>query len=123
VKLLFDALDSLLLELRDRKVGIVRVSPVLEIEMGPRTGGTPHVVSHVLVTAALGHQRWAEWRHRVGQIPVEDPQFQVPAKLREQQDRALAEVARRVDDAGFQIREGILTENRTRAGRPAMRPA
>ena len=41
MKLLFDALDALLVELQDRKVEIVRVSPALEIETGPRTSGVP----------------------------------------------------------------------------------
>ena len=34
MKLLFDSLDALLAELRDRKIGIVRVSPAVEIETG-----------------------------------------------------------------------------------------
>jgi len=114
VKLLFDSLDALLVELRDRKVEVVRVAPALEIEAAPRTAGVPHLVSRVLVTGALDEHSWAEWRHWVGQAPVEigRPELQMPAWLREKQDRALAEVARRVDKAGFLIREGILTHDR-----------
>ena len=113
MKLLFESLDALLVELRDRKVEVVRVSPALEVGTGPRKGGIPHLVSRVLVTAALGDHHWAEWRHRVGQAVAEigRPELQVPTWLREQQDRALAEVARRVDEAGFLIREGILTHD------------
>lgn len=114
VKLLFESLDALLVELRDRKVEVVRVSPALEIETGPWAAGIPHLVSRVLVTAALDDHHWAEWRHWVGQAAVEigHPELQAPTWLREKQDRALAEVARRVDEAGFLIREGILTHDR-----------
>jgi hypothetical protein len=114
VKLLFDSLDGLLAELRDRSIAIVRVSSAVEIEAGRRPAGVPHVVSRVLVTAALGEASWAEWRHWVGQAAVEvgRSEFQLPPSLREAQDRALAEVARRVDEAGLAIREGILTHDR-----------
>ena len=114
MKLIFDSLDALLAELQDRKVEIVRVSPALEIETGPRTSGVPHLVSRVLVTAALDDGNWAEWRHWVGQAVVEvaRPEVQMPSWLRDTQDRALAEVSRRVDEAGFFIREGILTHDR-----------
>ena len=115
MKLLFDSLDALLAELRDRKIGIVRVSPAVEIETGPRTSGVPQLVSRVLVTAALDDHSWAEWRHCVGQAVVElaaRPQVEMPAWLREKQDRVLGEVSRRVDEAGFFIREGILTHDR-----------
>jgi hypothetical protein len=115
VKLLFDSLDALLVELRDRKVEIVRLSRALEIETGPRTVGIPYLVSRVLVTAAaLGNDSWAEWRHWVGQALVElgRSELQMPVWLREKQDRAIAEVSRRVDEAGFLVREGILTHDR-----------
>jgi hypothetical protein len=114
MKLLFDSLDALLVELRDRKVEIVRVAPALEIEVGPRAAEIAHFVSRVMVTAALDDLSWAEWRHRVGQAFLEPGQLELqpPAWLREKQDRALAEVARRVDEAGFLIREGILTHDR-----------
>ena len=113
VKLLFESLDALLVELRDRKVEIVRVSPALEIETGPRTGEIPHLVSRVLVTATLDDHTWAEWRHWVGQAVAEigRPEVHVPTWLRENQDRALAEVSRRVDEAGFLIREATRTHD------------
>lgn len=113
VKLLFDSLDALLAELRDRKLDVVRVSPAVAIESDVRTSGVPQLVSRVLVTAALGESSWVEWRYRVGQAALEPgrSEFQLPPWLREKQDRALAEVARRVDKAGFQIRDGILTHD------------
>ena len=113
VKLLFDSLDALLVELRDRKVKVVRVSPALEIEAGPRTAGVPRLVARVLVTSALDDCSWAEWRYWVAQgvSEVDRPEIHVSTWLREKQDRALAEVSRRVDEAGFLIREGILTHD------------
>ena len=113
VKLLFDSLDALLVELRDRKVEVVRVSPALQIETGPRTARNPHLVGRVLVTAALNDHTRAEWRYWVGQAVTETdrPEVHLSTWLREQQDRALAEVARRVDEAGFLVREGILTND------------
>jgi AcrR family transcriptional regulator len=113
MKLLFDSLDALLTQLRDRHVDVVHVSPALAIETGPRTSDVPRLVSRVLVTAALDDHHWAEWRHWVGQAiaDLESAQIQIPAALREQRDHALAEISRRVDDAGFQIREGILTHD------------
>ena len=114
MKLLFECLESFLVELRDRKVGLVRVSPALAVETGPRVDDLPNIVSRVLVTAALDDQNWAEWRYWVGQAPAQGagPELQVPMWLREKQDRSLAEVARRVDGAGFLLREGILTHDR-----------
>ena len=114
MKLLFDSLDALLGELHDRKLSIVRISPALEIETSPRTCGVPHFVSRVLVTAVLDHTMWAEWRHWVGQAAVEvgQSEFQLPIWLRDKRDAALGEVSRRVDEAGFLIREGILTHDR-----------
>ena len=113
VKLLFDSLDALLAELRERKVEIVRVSPALEVDMGPRTAGVPQLVGRILVTAALDDHHWAEWRYWVGRAVAEITAqgFQLPAGLRERRDRALAEASRRVDEAGFLLREGILTHD------------
>jgi hypothetical protein len=113
VKLIFDFLDALLVELRDRKVEIVRVSPAVAIESGVETSGVRTLVSRVLVTAALDDRSWAEWRYRVGEAVVEVgcSEFHLPLWLREKQDCALAEVAKRVDEAGFLIREGIITHD------------
>jgi hypothetical protein len=113
MKLLFESLDAFLAEVRDRKVDIVRISPALAIDTGRRTAGIPHLVSRVLVTAALNDDHWAEWRHWVGRAIAEvgDRGLHVPAWLREKQDRALAEVSNRVDAAGLLIREGILTHD------------
>jgi len=49
VKLLFDSLGALLVELSDRKVETVRVSPAVAIESDVRTSGAPQLVSRVLV--------------------------------------------------------------------------
>jgi hypothetical protein len=113
VKLLFESLDALLIELRDRTVEVVRVSPAFAIETGPGTGGVPRLVSRVLVTAALDDRSWGEWRHWVGQAAVEPgrSEFQPPLWLCQKQDGALAEVSKRVDEASFLIREGILTHD------------
>jgi hypothetical protein len=113
MKLLFESLDAFLSEVRDRKVEIVRISPALAIDTGRRTAGIPNLVSRVLVTAALNEHQWAEWRHWVGRAIAEvgDRGIHLPAWLREKQDRALAEVSKRVDDAGLRIREGILTHD------------
>lgn len=113
MKLLFDSLDAFLAEIRDRKVAIVRISPALSIDTGRRSAGIPHLVSRVLVTAALDEHHWAEWRHWVGRAIAEvgDRGLHLPAWLREKQDRALAAVSKRVDDAGLLIREGILTHD------------
>ncbi len=114
MKLVFDSLDALLVELRDRKVDVVRISPAIEFDTGLRTDGVPHVVARVLVTAALGDHQWAEWRHWVGRAVAEaglGGGVQFPATLRDRRDRALAEISKRVDDAGFQIREGIVTHD------------
>jgi hypothetical protein len=91
----------------------VRISRTLAIDTGRRTAGIPHLVSRVLVTAALNDDHWAEWRHWVGRAIAEvgDRGLHVPAWLREKQDRALAEVSNRVDAAGLLIREGILTHD------------
>lgn len=114
MKLVFDSLDAFLTELRDRKVDVVRISPAVELDTGPRTDGVPHVVTRVLVTAAVDDHQWAEWRHWIGRAVADTgPRggVQLPASLRDQRDRALADIAKRVDEAGFQIREGIVTHD------------
>ncbi len=114
MKLVFDSLDALLAELRDRKVDAVRISPAIELDTSRRTDGVTHVVARVLVTAALGDHQWGEWGHWVGRAVAEDGTgggVQLPASLRDRRDHALAEISKRVDDAGFQIREGIVTHD------------
>jgi hypothetical protein len=113
MKLLFDSLEAFLAEARERKVEVVRISPALEVDRGRRTAGVPQLVSRVLVTAALDEHHWTEWRYWVGRAiaEVSDRGLHLPGWLREKQDRALAEVSRRVDDAGLAIREGILTHD------------
>jgi hypothetical protein len=114
MKLLFESLDAFLGEARDRKVEIVRISPALEVARGRRTAGVPQLVSRVLVTAALDDHQWVEWRYWVGRAIAEvgERGLHLPAWLQEKQDQALAQVSKRVDDAGLLIREGILTHDR-----------
>jgi hypothetical protein len=113
MKLIFDSLDALLAELRENHVRIVRVSLAVHAETGARMGGIPHFTARVVVTGALDTQFWAEWRYWVGRQVAEigDRGLLLPVRLRERLDQALAEVSRRVDDAGFLIREGILTHD------------
>ena len=113
VKLLFDSLDALLVELRDRKVDIVRVSAAVAIENVTRTSRQPKLVSRVLATAGVGEGLWAEWRYRVGEAAIERGRSasELPGWLRDKQDRALAEVAKRVEEASLLVREGILTHD------------
>lgn len=113
MKLIFETLDAFLAELRDRHVELVRISPAIEADKGLRTAGVPQLVSRVIVTAALDEHHWAEWRYWVGRSIAEPgPRgLHLPAALQTKHDRALAEISKRVDDAGFQIREGILTHD------------
>ena len=113
MKLLFDSLDALLTELRERKVTVVRISPTIERESGARTGGIPHLTSRVLVTAALDDHLWTEWRHWVGRAVAEVSErgLYLPATLQRKANEALAAISKRVDDAGFEIREGILAHD------------
>jgi hypothetical protein len=113
MKLLFDSLDALLTELRDRKVTAVRISPAIEREGGARTGGIPHLTHRVIVTAAIDDHLWAEWRHWVGRAVAEVSErgLHLPATLQQKGNEALAAISRRVDDAGFETREGILAHD------------
>jgi hypothetical protein len=113
MKLIFDTLDALLTELHDRKVQVVRVSPMIHAETGARTAGIPQMTSRVLVTAALDEQLWAEWRLWVGRAmgEVGERGIHLPEWLRKKGDAALAEISKRVDDEGFQIREGIVAHD------------
>ena len=113
MKLLFDSLDGLLTELCDANVKVVRISSALAVETNARTGGIPHVVVRVLVTAVMDESRWAEWRLWIGQA-MADPSrgdVEVPAWLVEARDHALARISKRVDEAGLLIREGIVTHD------------
>jgi hypothetical protein len=113
MKLLFDSLDAILTELRDRKVTVVRISPAIERETGARTGGIPHLTSRVIVTAALDDHLWTELRHWVGRAVAEVSErgLHLPATLQRKGNEAIAIISQRVDDAGFEIREGILAHD------------
>jgi hypothetical protein len=114
MKLLFDSLDALLVELAERKVKAVRVSRLVNVESGQPTAGIPHLTSRVLVTAAIEDGVWAEYRHWIGRSMAEigERGFHLPARLEERTAMALAQIAERVAAAGFQVRDGIYTHDR-----------
>ena len=113
MKLIFDSLDALIAELKDRKVEIVRVSRAVHMEGGRPTAGIPHLTSRVIVTAQIDDHLWAEWRLWVGRAIAEvgERGLHLPERLRAKGDRALADITKRIDDASFQIREGLLTHD------------
>ncbi len=113
MKLLFPSLDAMLNELREAKVSIVRISPAIEREVGVGTGGIPHLTSRVIVTAALDARLWVEWRYWVGRAVAEISEhgLHLPGLLQRKSDEAIAAIARYVDDASFEIREGILAHD------------
>jgi hypothetical protein len=80
MKLIFDSLEALLAELRDRKVEVVRVSPMLYAETGARTAGIPHLTSRVVVTAAIDERLWAEWRYNGGVTLASCTENDVPGR-------------------------------------------
>jgi hypothetical protein len=113
MKLIFDSLDAMLGELRERKVEVVRISPVIHAETGARTGGIPHLTSRVIVTAAIDERFWAEWRYWVGRsvAEVNERGLHLPDWLKKKGDVAAAEISNRVDDASFQVREGFIAHD------------
>jgi hypothetical protein len=113
MKLIFDSLDAMLKEVRERKVEVVRVSPAISAETGARTAGIPYLTSRVIVTAALDERFWAEWRYWVGRSPAEvnERGLQLPEWLRKKGDAAAATISKRVDDANFQVREGFIAHD------------
>ena len=113
MKLIFDSLDALLAELKERKVEIVRVSRAVHMEGGRLTAGIPRLTSRVIVTARIDDHLWAEWRLWVGRAVAEvgERGLHLPERLGAKGDRALADITKRIDDASFQIREGLLTHD------------
>ncbi|MBI4635686.1 MAG: hypothetical protein HY727_04995 [Candidatus Rokubacteria bacterium] len=113
MKLIFDSLDALLAELKERKVAIVRVSRAVHAESGRPAAGIPHLTCRVIVTATIDDDLWAEWRLWVGRSLAEvgERGLLLPERLRTKSDTALADVARRIDGASLQIREGLLTHD------------
>jgi hypothetical protein len=113
MKLLFDSLDALLAELRERQVGVVRVARATHAETGSRTVGIAHLTSRAIVTAGIDDHLWAEWRHFIGRAAAEvgERGLQLPDWLKKKTDAVLADVSQCVDDAGFEIREGLLTHD------------
>lgn len=113
MKLLFDSLEGLLTELRERKVDVVRVCSAVHSDSGLRTGGIPHLTRRIVVTAAVDDHLWAEFRYWVGRgvAEVNERGLQLPPRLVKLGDEALAGISKRLDDGGFQIREGMLAHD------------
>ena len=110
MKLIFDSLDALLAEAKERRVEAVRVARAVHMETARPGAGVPHLTSRVIVTAALGERLWAEFRLWVGRAPAEVSErgLHLPEGLKKKSDAALADIAKRIDDAGLPIREGLL---------------
>jgi hypothetical protein len=113
MKLTFNTLEGLFTELREQQIAVVRVAPAIHADMLRTVGGIPHLTCRVVVTARVDRGEWIEWRFQVGRAVAEvgDRGLQVPAWLQTRSDEALREVSRRVDEAGFLIREGMLTHD------------
>jgi hypothetical protein len=113
MKLVFDSLEGLLTELRDRKVAVVRVCSAIHSDAGMRTAGIPHLTRRIVVTAATDTDLWAEWRYYVGRglAEVGERGLHLSDALTKRGDEMLATISKRIDDAGFQIREGMLAHD------------
>jgi hypothetical protein len=113
MKILFDSLDPMLDELRERKVEAVRVARAVHVETGRPTGGIPHLTVRVVVTAAVDEHLWVEWRFWVGRAIAEvgAAGLQLPARLKERGESALADVRERVTQEGFRVRDGLLAHD------------
>jgi len=113
MKLIFDSLDALLAEAKERKVDTVRVARAVHLETARPGAGVPHLTSRVIVTAALDERLWAEFRLWVGRAPAEvgERGFHLSEWLKKKSDAQLAEVTKRIDDAGLLIREGLLAHD------------
>jgi hypothetical protein len=113
MKLLYDSLDAMLGELRDRRVEVMRVSRLVHCESGRPTAGIPHLTARVIVTAAVDEHLWAEWRFWVGRAiaEVSERGLLLPERLRSKSDKALADIMERVELAGFRVREGFLAHD------------
>ncbi len=113
MKLVFDSLEGLLTELRDRKVLVVRVCSAVHSDAGARTGGIPYLTRRIVVTATLDAELWAEWRYYVGRgvAEVGERGLHLSEALTRRGDEMLGTITKRIDDAGFSIREGMLAHD------------
>ncbi len=113
-KLIMLSLDTLLTEFREEKVAIVWVAPVTTPEWYRQDPGLPRLTSRVLVTAtALENGRLIEWRYWVGRALAEvtGDGLRPPPWLRRKTDEALSTITKRIGDASFEIREGLLASD------------
>ena len=113
-KLTFPSLEATIAAFRERRVAIVWISPEVKLKYGVQTAGIPYLASRVVVTAIIDKQLWAEWRYWVGRAMAEGTVrgLRLPDWLQQRSDQKLAEVTRRIDDAGFEIREGMICHAR-----------
>jgi len=114
-KLTFSSLDATITTFRESRVQIVWVCSEVKLEGDAWTSGIPHLASRVVVTAVISRRLWAEWRYWVGRAMAEGNarDLRVPAWLQQKSDEKLAEVSKRIDDSGFEIREGMICHART----------
>ncbi|HUF91910.1 MAG TPA: hypothetical protein VMR23_05995, partial [Candidatus Limnocylindria bacterium] len=105
MKIMFDSLEGLLTELRDRKIEVVRLCSAIHCDAGVRTAGIPHLTRRIVVTAAIDTDLWAEWRYFVGRgvAEVGERGLHPSEALTKRGDEMLATISQRIDDAGFEI--------------------
>jgi hypothetical protein len=111
-KLIMLSLDALLTEFREQKVAIVWVASVSTPEWYRQDPDLPRLTSRVLVTV-LENGRLIEWRYWVGRALAEvtGEGLRLPPWLRRKTDEALSTITKRIDDAGFEIREGLIASD------------
>jgi hypothetical protein len=111
MKQILISLNMLLTELREQKVTIVWIAPVTTPEWYRQDPGLPRLTSRILLTATTGENgRLIEWRYWVGRALGEASEAGIgpPPWLRRKTDEALSKISKRIDDAGFETREGLL---------------
>ena len=113
-KLTFPSLDATITTFRESRVRIVWICSEVKLEDDAWTSGIPYLASRVVVTAVIDRRLWAEWRHWVGRAMAEGGArgLRAPEWLQQKSDQELAEVSKRIDDAGFEIREGMICHAR-----------
>jgi len=109
-KLTFPSLEATITTFRESQVRIVWICPETKLEDEAWTSGIPYLTSRVVVTAVIDRNLWAEWRYWVGRAMAEGTArgLRVPDWLQQKNDQKLAEVTKRIDEAGFEVREGML---------------
>ncbi|MGH7331611.1 MAG: hypothetical protein ACREKS_02465 [Candidatus Rokuibacteriota bacterium] len=113
-KLTFPSLDATIKTFRESRVQLAWICSEVKLEDGAWTTGIPYLASRVVVTAVIDKHLWAEWRYWVGRGMAEGTVrgLRVPDWLQQKSDQKLAEISKRIDDAGFEIREGMICHSR-----------